>query len=184
MIYVTHDQIEAMTLADRIVLMREGHIEQQGAPLELFEHPRTRYVAGFLGSPCMNFIPAVLQSDHSGLNAQIAPGISLALPAQRFSHLRATPGTAIELGIRPEHMRRQGQTRDDVVQLSVDIELVQPTGSRTFVEFKLGHTTTVAELQAHDVHRSGERLALEIDMNRVIAIDPATGLVLANGAPV
>ena len=183
MIYVTHDQIEAMTLADRIVLMREGQIEQQGAPLELFEHPRTRYVAGFLGSPSMNFIPAVLQSDSHGLSAQIAPGLSLTLPAERFAHLHSNTGKAIELGIRPEHMRRQGQARDDVTQLSVDIELVQPTGSRTFVEFKLGNTTTVAELQAHDVHRSGERLALEIDMNRVIVIDPASGLVLANGAP-
>jgi multiple sugar transport system ATP-binding protein len=184
MIYVTHDQIEAMTLADRIVLMREGQIEQQGAPLELFEHPRTRYVAGFLGSPSMNFIPAVLHSDSHGLSAQIATGLSLPLPTERFAHLHAKLGTSIELGIRPEHMRRQGQARGDVAQLSVDIELVQPTGSRTFVEFKLGYTTTVAELQAHDVHRSGERLALEIDMNRVIVIDPATGRVLANGAPV
>jgi multiple sugar transport system ATP-binding protein len=66
--------------------------------------------------------------------------------------------------------------------IHVDIELVQPTGSRTFVEFKLGTTTTVAELQAHDVYRSGERMALEIDMQRVIAIDPQTQLVIANGS--
>ena len=184
MIYVTHDQIEAMTLADRIVLMREGQIEQQGAPLELFEHPRTRYVAGFLGSPSMNFIPAVLHSDSHGLNAQIAPGLSLTLPPGRFGHLQNRTGTAIELGIRPEHMRKQASEHEDIARISVDIELVQPTGSRTFVEFKLGNTATVAELLARDVHRSGERLALEIDMNRVIVIDPASGLVIANGATV
>jgi multiple sugar transport system ATP-binding protein len=184
MIYVTHDQIEAMTLADRIVLMREGQIEQQGAPLELFEHPHTRYVARFLGSPSMNFIPAVLHADSHGLSAQIAPGLSLKLPLERFGHLRTQTGVGIELGIRPEHMRREGQARDGVAQVSVDIELVQPTGSRTFVEFKLGTTGTVAELLARDVHRSGERLALEIDMNRVIVIDPASGLVIANGATV
>ena len=184
MIYVTHDQIEAMTLADRIVLMREGQIEQQGAPLELFEHPRTRYVASFLGSPSMNFIPAVLQSDSHGLCAQIGAGLSLKLPQGRFGHLQTKTGMAIELGIRPEHMRKQASEHEDIVRISVDIELVQPTGSRTFVEFKLGAITTVAELQAHDVHRSGERLALEIDMNRVIAVDPASGLVVANGATV
>ena len=183
-VYVTHDQIEAMTLADRIVLMREGQIEQQGAPLELFEHPRTRYVAGFLGSPSMNFIPAVLHSDSHGLSAQIAPGLSLTLPPGRFGHLQNRTGTAIELGIRPEHMRKQASEHEDIARISVDIELVQPTGSRTFVEFKLGATATVAELLARDVHRSGERLALEIDMNRVIVIDPASGLVIANGITV
>jgi multiple sugar transport system ATP-binding protein len=184
MIYVTHDQIEAMTLADRIVLMREGQIEQQGAPLELFEHPRTRYVAGFLGSPSMNFIPAVLHSDSHGLSAQIAPGLSLKLPSGRFGHLQSRTGMAIELGIRPEHMRKQASEHEDIARINVDIELVQPTGSRTFVEFKLGATATVAELLARDVHRSGERLALEIDMNRVIVIDPASGLVIANGITV
>ena len=182
MIYVTHDQIEAMTLADRIVLMREGQIEQQGAPLTLFERPSTRYVAGFLGSPSMNFVPAVLQSDASGLEAVIAPGLSLPLPASRFGHLAPRAGQPIELGIRPEHCRKQMQGSTQGAPIHVDIELVQPTGSRTFVEFKLGTTTTVAELQAHDVYRSGERMALEIDMQRVIAIDPQTQLVIANGS--
>ena len=181
MIYVTHDQIEAMTLADRIVLMREGRIEQQGAPLELFEHPDTKYVAGFLGSPSMNFIPAQLHSDASGLCLNLASGVSLPLPAARFDHLQDRVGTAVLLGVRPEHIQRKGAERQSMASIHVDIELVQPTGSRTFVEFKLGDSTTVAELQAHDVQRSGERIALDIDMNRVILIDPTSEQVIANG---
>ena len=181
MIYVTHDQIEAMTLADRIVLMREGRIEQQGAPLELFEHPATKYVAGFLGSPSMNFIPAQLHSDASGLCLNLTSGLSLALPAPRFAHLQDRVGSAVLLGVRPEHIQRKGTERQGMASIHVDIELVQPTGSRTFVEFKLGETTTVAELQAHDVQRSGKRIALDMDMNRVILIDPTTEQVIANG---
>ena len=181
MIYVTHDQIEAMTLADRIVLMREGRIEQQGAPLELFEHPDTKYVAGFLGSPSMNFIPAQLHSDASGLCLILGAGLSLALPTSRFGHLQDRVGTAVLLGVRPEHIQRKGAERQGMAPVHVDIELVQPTGSRTFVEFKLGDSTTVAELQAHDVQRSGERIALDIDMNRVILIDPTSEQVIANG---
>ena len=181
MIYVTHDQIEAMTLADRIVLMREGRIEQQGAPLELFEHPDTKYVAGFLGSPSMNFIPAQLHSDASGLCLNLAAGLSLALPNSRFGHLQNRVGTAVLLGVRPEHIQRKGTERPGMAPVHVDLELVQPTGSRTFVEFKLGGKPTVAELQAHDVQRSGERIALDVDMNRVILIDPASEQVIANG---
>ncbi|NBO42659.1 MAG: hypothetical protein EBU92_14295, partial [Betaproteobacteria bacterium] len=78
-------------------------------------------------------------------------------------------------------IQRKGGERQGMASIQVDIELVQPTGSRTFVEFKLGNSTTVAELQAHDVQRSGERIALEIDMNRVILIDPASEQVIANG---
>ena len=181
MIYVTHDQIEAMTLADRIVLMREGLIEQQGAPLELFEHPDTKYVAGFLGSPSMNFIPAQLHSDVSGLFLNLAAGLSLPLPNSRFGHLQDRVGTAVLLGVRPEHIQRKGTERPGMAPVHVDIELVQPTGSRTFVEFKLGGYPTVAELQAHDVQRSGERIALDVDMNRVILIDPTSEQVIANG---
>jgi multiple sugar transport system ATP-binding protein len=181
MIYVTHDQIEAMTLADRIVLMREGRIEQQGAPLELFEHPATQYVAGFLGSPSMNFIPAQLQTDASGLCLSLGSGLNLTLPSLRFGHLQDRVGSSVLLGVRPEHIQRKGGERQGMAPIQVDIELVQPTGSRTFVEFKLGNSTTVAELQAHDVQRSGERIALEIDMKRVILIDPASEQVIANG---
>ena len=178
MIYVTHDQIEAMTLADRIVLMREGKIEQQGAPLELFERPATKYVAGFLGSPSMNFIPATVTDQHGALTVTLAGGLALPLPQPRFHAAQGLRGNDVILGIRPEHLSRRGVSRDGLAHADVQVELVQPTGSRTFAEFKLGGATVVAELEAHDVQRAGERLELAIDMNRAILIDPTTEKVI------
>ncbi len=178
MIYVTHDQIEAMTLADRIVLMREGKIEQQGAPLELFERPATKYVAGFLGSPSMNFILAILVNGQGGLGLKFSDDTTLALPATRFEHASAYVGKEVLLGVRPEHMSRRSGERAGVACTDVVVELIQPTGSRTFAEFKLGGVTVMAELEAHDVQRAGERLELAIDMNRAILIDPTTENVI------
>src|SRR5690242_3911055 len=108
MIYVTHDQIEAMTMADRIVLLRDGHIEQAGAPLDLYERPATRYVAGFLGSPAMNFVSARLVGHNDGLAVQLSDGALLPLPAARASRLAERRDQAITLGVRPEHMSRAG----------------------------------------------------------------------------
>jgi multiple sugar transport system ATP-binding protein len=102
MIYVTHDQIEAMTLADRIVLLRDGKIEQLGTPLDLFERPHTRFVAGFLGSPKMNFLPATLASD----GVKLADGTGLPLPGR--TGLKA--GQTVILGIRPQFIAMAGKT--------------------------------------------------------------------------
>jgi multiple sugar transport system ATP-binding protein len=178
MIYVTHDQIEAMTMADRIVLLRDGKIEQAGAPLDLYERPATRYVAGFLGSPAMNFVPAQLR-DGDALAVHLADGSELALPASRNRKL-AGRARAITLGVRPEHITRAtGELRQGLVRRTALIELVQPTGSRTYATFRLGGAEVVAELQAHDVSQPGETIELAIDMNRVVLIDPATELVVS-----
>ena len=105
MIYVTHDQIEAMTMADRIVLLRDGKIEQAGAPLDLYERPATRYVAGFLGSPAMNFVPAQLQ-DGDALAVHLADGSELALPASRQPQVGgACPGDHARCAARTHHPR-------------------------------------------------------------------------------
>ena len=105
-IYVTHDQIEAMTLADRIVLLRDGQIEQSGAPLDLFERPETRFVAGFLGSPQMNFIPCTLERHDSGVVAAFSDGRQLPLGGNRTNGWEAMAGRRVLFGVRPEHMVR------------------------------------------------------------------------------
>src|SRR5262245_11908042 len=137
MIYVTHDQIEAMTLADRIVLMRGGQIEQQGAPLDLFERPAARFVAGFLGSPKMNFVEGRLVNGAEGIGLELEGGLLLPWPAARRCQVGLAVGRALTLGIRPEHMARaaSGPPRDGHVRLGVTVELVQPTGSRTYITF-------------------------------------------------
>ena len=178
MIYVTHDQIEAMTMADRIVLLRDGRIEQAGAPLDLFERPATRYVAGFLGSPAMNFIDARLAQENGGLVIKLDDGTTLPLPASRLAKLGDGREQAVTLGVRPEHMSRATDSRSGLARFTAAIELLQPTGSRTYATFKLGGVDVVAELQAHDVTEIHQKIDLSMDMNRVILIDPATEKVI------
>jgi multiple sugar transport system ATP-binding protein len=126
----------------------------------------------------MNFVPAQLQ-DSGALAVQLADGSQLALPPSRQRKLagRARP---ITLGVRPEHITRAtGELRQGLVRRTALIELVQPTGSRTYATFRLGGAELVAELQAHDVSQPGETIELAIDMNRVVLIDPSTELVVS-----
>jgi multiple sugar transport system ATP-binding protein len=176
MIYVTHDQIEAMTLADRIVLLREGRIEQQGRPLELFERPATRFVAGFLGSPQMNFLPGRLINGGGGRAVRLGDGTLLPLPESRWGRLSVGADSEIILGLRPEHMSRaQGPTvPPGTLRIATMVELVQPTGARSYATLGLGGQSVVAELQAHDVSRPDEKLDLQIDLNRASLFDAKT----------
>jgi multiple sugar transport system ATP-binding protein len=175
MIYVTHDQIEAMTLADRIVLMRDGEIEQQGTPLDLFERPRTRFVAAFLGSPQMSFLPGRLMSTSAGPHIKLG-GDGPQLPLPRLRKLNgAGEGTAVLLGLRPEHMTRSyGPPGEGVVRYDATIELIQPTGSRSYATFRLGGKPVMAELQAHDVSRPGEKIPIDINLMRASLFDAAS----------
>ena len=179
MIYVTHDQVEAMTLAHRIVLLKDGEIEQEGAPLDLFERPKSRFVAGFLGSPSMNFIPAKLTGDDGTVNILI-DDVRLPLPPARAEKLLDRRGQEVLFGVRPEHLTRarDGKPRAGLASLSVILDLIQPTGSRSYGSFKLGGVEVTAELQAHDAEHPGEQLDLHVDMNRTIVIDPRTERVL------
>ncbi len=177
MIYVTHDQIEAMTLADRIVLMREGLIEQQGSPLDLFERPATHFVAGFLGSPKINFLSGRLRRLPEG-DAVALDGDSTTLPLAKSRRTDAIPNDCpVVLGVRPEHTTRASGERpaEGMLRLTVTIELLQPTGSRTYATFRLGGEPVVAELQAHDVSRIGESIPVDVDLRRASLFDAQTG---------
>jgi multiple sugar transport system ATP-binding protein len=173
MIYVTHDQIEAMTLADRIVLMNGGLIEQVGAPLDLYERPATRFVAGFLGSPKMNFIPGRIVSDAGG-------GALLDLGDGRQIKMSGNPPGSGEiiLGVRPQHIAIARGTNWHGARLPCKIDLVQPTGSRTLITCPVGSALVVAEVDAHVDCKPGDAVELEIDMDHVVLIDPATDRVV------
>jgi multiple sugar transport system ATP-binding protein len=179
MIYVTHDQIEAMTLADRIVLLRDGVIEQQGAPLDLFKRPATLFVAGFLGSPQMNFLKGRLKQGTGSAAVQLGDGgPTLALPCGR--NPKAADGADVILGLRPEHIGRAAAAPplDGSARIMATIELVQPTGSRSYATFRLAEQPVMAELQAHDVSRPGEQISVDIDLSRAALFDPQTGKAL------
>jgi multiple sugar transport system ATP-binding protein len=174
MIYVTHDQIEAMTLADRIVLLKDGLIEQAGTPLDLYERPATRFVAGFLGSPKMNFIKAEYVRDGAGSAVKFADGTALPLAGGPDVASRA-----VVFGIRPQHFSRDpGGVSGKAAKIKATVELLQPTGSRAFITFPLGGMPIMAELASHDVHGPGESLDLYMDIGRAVLIDPDTGRVL------
>jgi multiple sugar transport system ATP-binding protein len=179
MIYVTHDQIEAMTLADRIVLMRDGVIEQQGAPLDLFERPATRFVAGFLGSPQMCFLPGTLARSAGGDEIRLRGG-AVALPLPRDRKLNGVDdGAAVLLGLRPEHMTRShGAPAEGIVRYDATIELIQPTGSRSYATFRLGGEPVMAELQAHDVSGPGEKIPIDINVRRASLFDARTEIAI------
>ncbi|MGA2044885.1 MAG: sn-glycerol-3-phosphate ABC transporter ATP-binding protein UgpC [Roseiarcus sp.] len=176
MIYVTHDQVEAMTLADRIVLLRDGVIEQQGAPLDLFEKPETMFVAGFLGSPKMNFLHGALaRADGAAVVTLGDQAPNLPLPHGRAATIPA--GAKVVLGLRPEHIGRAtgAPPLDGCSRIEVPVDLVQPTGSRTYATFRLGGQPVTAELQAHDVSRPGERIEVDVNMRRAVLFDPQSG---------
>lgn len=173
MIYVTHDQVEAMTLADRIVLLKDGVIEQIGTPLDLFERPASRFVAAFIGSPTINQIPARLSRNGTSVSLVFGDGRELSLSDEAKSRIASYSGSDILIAIRPEHMQPANQG-----DLSITIDLIQPTGSRSYGTFKLGGKAVVIELQAHEVKEAGEQLDIDIDMERMLFIDPQTENVI------
>jgi multiple sugar transport system ATP-binding protein len=171
MIYVTHDQIEAMTLADRIVLLRDGVVEQMGTPLDLFERPKTRFVAGFLGSPKMNFVPGELRRG----SIELKGGIKLPLPKSPTG----PKDQKVIVGMRPQYFALASRkTREGHARIDATVELVQPTGSRAHITFPLGGVSVLAELGAHETRNPGEKISLDIDMSRTVLFDPNTDRVI------
>ncbi len=172
MVYVTHDQIEAMTLADRIVVLREGRIEQVGAPLELYFHPCNRFVAGFIGSPQMNFIPATVvdgSPTHLGLALEDGAPVRCAIDGST-----CRPGQRLTLGIRPEHLALAEPTARENV-LAARVTFVESLGGSTVAycalagqEQPLPATVQLGGLV--DV-RSGQHLALQVDAALTYAFD-------------
>jgi multiple sugar transport system ATP-binding protein len=149
-VYVTHDQIEAMTMADQIVVMHDGRIEQTGSPLELYDRPANRFVAGFIGSPSMNFIPGT-QKDGALV---VANGARLPVAAA----LAANDGRALTYGIRPEHL--------DLVQGSdegfeCEVVVIEPTGSETQLFARLGDQEIVAIFRERHEFAPGQKIRLK-----------------------
>ena len=171
MVFVTHDQVEAMTMADRLVVLEAGVIQQVGTPEQVYEQPANRFVAGFIGSPSMNFFPVRLE----GGDAILADGRRLPLPSW-FAAL--PPGEAI-LGIRPEGMAPHA---GDAPGLAVQITLVEPLGSDTLVHFHLGDAAYVARVPPDLRPRLGDRLTLAADAAKMHLFDPASGVVLGRPA--
>ena len=166
-LYVTHDQMEAMTLADRIVVMRDGMIEQVGSPFEVYDHPANVFVAQFLGSPTMNLLGATLQ----GGQALLAPGLTLALPLPTGMTLHGVPGRSILYGVRPQDL-----VVSDANGIPCTITAVEPTGSETLLHCVYGPAgqTVCAAVSERSSGRPGDHLHLRPKPDRVCIFDAVT----------
>jgi len=173
-IYVTHDQVEAMTLASRIAVMQHGELQQFDEPRKVYDRPANMFVAGFMGSPSMNFIPATLANGDGGSLEIAAPhGARATIPLARPLHRAETDG-AIVLGVRPEHIspaRNGAANKPNAATVDAVVELVEPTGAETMIGLRLGERAIVARFDPDDAPQVGETIPLALDMAKACLFD-------------
>jgi len=164
-IFVTHDQVEAMTLADRMIVMNAGVAEQVGRPIDVYDDPNTLFVAGFIGSPAMNFLPG----KRAGDAIDVGGGILVPLPAE----LRAQAGDAVTVGVRPEHLVAGGSDTGPVFRFKVDT--VEALGADSLVHGLVGGGTLVARVDGHLTPEAGAELVFHARPGKLYFFDTATG---------
>jgi multiple sugar transport system ATP-binding protein len=170
MVFVTHDQIEAMTMADRIVVLQSGTIQQYDTPEAVYERPANQFVAGFIGSPAMNFFAVEWRQERAILSQS---GTVLPLNGEAATRLRQA-GSAV-LGIRPEHFAVATDTADGI---GINVKLVEPLGSDTLIHFDLAGASAIARVDPSLRPKVGDRLSLRPQPGKTHLFDPANGQVL------
>jgi multiple sugar transport system ATP-binding protein len=173
-VFVTHDQVEAMTLGDRVVIMREGRIQQIGTPLQVYGKPANKFVAGFIGAPAMNFIDVTVHSE-AGAVAVEAAGLRLTVNAADARALAARSGARVILGVRPEHLA----LGDGAPGAGFDarVEVVEQLGSEILLETRVGgHSVTVARVAAETPVARDDQVRLSAQLGRLHFFDPETEL--------
>jgi len=171
-IYVTHDQVEAMTLGDRVVVMKDGVVKQVGAPLELYQRPANRFVAGFIGSPAMNFISVTLEWIENALWA-IAPGMRVRVPPAKTEALRRYAGQRVVLGLRPEALHPADGSAGDYAFDAI-VEVVEPLGSEILLDVRVGESPVVARVDPALRMAAHDRVRLAYDPERAHFFDAAS----------
>jgi multiple sugar transport system ATP-binding protein len=170
-IYVTHDQTEAMTMADRIVIMKDGFIQQIGSPKEVYNTPKNIFVAGFIGSPAMNFFNVTLNngviSDGHGLKLRIPEGRNKVLVDKGYE------GKQLVFGIRPEDINSEQVAIDASPESTVRSEVVvsELLGAETMLYTRIGDTEFISKVDARDFHRPGETIDLAFNLNKAHFFD-------------
>ncbi|MBV8413466.1 MAG: TOBE domain-containing protein, partial [Alphaproteobacteria bacterium] len=171
-IYVTHDQVEAMTLGDRVVVMKDGVVQQVGEPLELYNSPANRFVAGFIGSPAMNFADVTLAADDGRVWA-VAPGFRIGLPEQVANRANGHNGTAT-VGIRPEDIHVAGPADPAEYCFDAEIEVLEQLGSEILLDTRVGNSAFVASVDPALHIKVHERLKLAFNPARLHLFDTRT----------
>jgi len=179
-VYVTHDQVEAMTLADRVVVMNAGLIEQVGTPNDLYHSPATKFVAGFIGSPAMNFIPCQLDQAAGALRLRLGDKLAFPVPENRTARYQPYVGKPnLVVGLRPEHIM---ETRPHVEPNQHDfdqmIDVVEPMGMETLVYFSIDSTELCGRVSPNAGAKPGQPMKLMAHMDNMHLIDEETGKVV------
>ena len=169
-VYVTHDQIEAMTLADRIVVLNQGRIEQQGTPLELYRSPANLFVAGFIGSPAMNVLDGIVEGIDGHPSVRLTDGTPVRIALER----RVTSGQSVKIGLRPENLNPSGTGSP----LTGQTLLVEPTGAQTHVLFELAGQQVTAVVDGEMPVKYGTPLSVAVNADQVYVFDRTSGLAL------
>jgi multiple sugar transport system ATP-binding protein len=164
-IYVTHDQIEAMTMGDQIVVMRDGRIEQTGSPLQLYDHPANQFVAGFIGSPAMNFLPGTLRRANGSAFVELNDGTRLPAPPSS-----AADGIPVVFGTRPEHLSLASEGG-----IPASIVVMEPTGMDTFIACRHHGIDIAAVFRERHDFAPGTQVHLVPDLSRAHLFDAQTG---------
>jgi multiple sugar transport system ATP-binding protein len=172
-IYVTHDQVEAMTLGDRVVVMKDGWIQQVGEPLELYGHPANRFVAGFIGSPAMNFAEVTIAEANGDLWAE-APGLRVKVPAEGVARLRPYKGQGVTLGVRPEDLHVSSAADPPGSAFDAVVDVVEPLGSEILLDVRVGPSSMVARVEPTVRLKVHEAVKLALQRERVHFFDAKT----------
>src|SRR3989449_1795228 len=176
-IYVTHDQVEAMTLGSRVVVMKDGWVQQVGEPLEIYSQPLNRFVAGFIGSPSMNFIPVPL-TDGSGPLFAEASGLKIKVPPQKAQSLMPYKGQGVTLGVRPEDLRVGAGSDSPDLSFEAVVEVVEPLGAEILLDTKAAGQQIVARVEPTVKTRSHEKVRLTFVPDRIHFFDAKTEQVI------
>ena len=175
-VYVTHDQSEAMTMGSRIVVMKGGVIQQAAPPLEIYRKPANRFVAGFIGSPSMNFLELEVAE---GALVDCAAGIRIPLPHSRSAEVARSGSPTVVLGVRPEHLHLLADGEDGQCTTVFQVEVVQHLGNEMLLDIVAGPHRAIARADAEARVREGERRTFSIDMDRAHFFHPRTEINLA-----
>jgi len=170
MIYVTHDQTEAMTMGDRIVVMKDGNVMQIDTPLNLYNNPSNKFVAGFIGSPAMNFLDGTIVSTGTMKFLEKGTTLSVDIPKSKQKLLQPYIGKELWLGIRPEHITVSSNKKS---KINGNVEVVEPMGNEIFVYFNCGASQIVARMTPTTIE-PGEKKDFEFDMNTALFFDKTT----------
>ncbi len=175
MIYVTHDQVEAMTMGDRIVVMRDGVIQQVATPSVIYDRPANKFVAGFIGSPPMNFIDGTIRDESGVLFFVDGQGLRLRVSKAHAVILEKYTDSRLTLGIRPELFSKPDQaSRESGSTLLGHVEVVEPMGSETYVSMEVGEGVWTARLESDHIPKVNTPCRLKVNMSKAHYFDPAT----------